>query len=132
MRGFGTTVVKSSNLEAACRAILDGMEFEFIYSPGVLETIVAWNPEKIAEVDARENCTTFMHDSLPDSDWCGLGIYDDRVGICCHDAETGALTAVVDTNAPEARKWAISVFEQYRREAKPVEVDTLVSSEPTA
>lgn len=118
MRGFGTTVVKSSNLEAACRAILDGMEFEFIYSPGVLETIVAWNPEKIAEVDDRENCTTFLHDSLPDSDWCGLGIYDDRVGICCHDKETGMLRAVVDTDSQAALEWAESVYERYRNEAR--------------
>ena len=118
MRGFGTTVVKSSNLEAACRAILDGMEFEFIYSPGVLETIAAWNPEKIAEADACENCTTLLHDSLPDSDWCGLGIYDDRVGICCHDVETGLLKAVVDTDSPAALAWAESVYERYRNEAQ--------------
>ena len=118
MRGFGTTVVKSSNLEAACRAILDGMEFEFIYSPGVLETIAAWNPERIAEADGCENCTTFVHDSLPDSDWCGLGIYDDRVGICCHDTETGMLKAVVDTGSPAALAWAESAYERYRNEAR--------------
>lgn len=118
MRGFGTTVVKSSNLEAACRAIVEGMEFEFIYSPDVLETIVAWNPEKVAEADACENCTTFVHDSLPDSDWCGLGIYDDRVGICCHDLETGMLEAVVDTDSPTALAWAESVYERYRNEAR--------------
>ena len=118
MRGFGTTVVKSSNLAAACRAILDGMEFEFVYSPDVLETIEAWNPEKIAEADACENCTTFVHDSLPDSDWCGLGIYDERVGICCHDTETGTLKAVVDTGSPAALAWAESVYERYRREAR--------------
>ena len=118
MRGFGTTVVKSSNLEAACRSILDGMEFEFIYSPDVLETIVAWNPERIAEADACENCTTFLHDALPDSDWCGLGIYDDRVGICCHDTETGMLKAVVDTDSPAALAWAELVYERYRDEAR--------------
>ena len=127
MRGFGTTVVKSSNLEAACRAIVDGMEFEFIYSPDVLEMIVAWNPEKVAEADACENCTTFVHDSLPDSDWCGLGIYDDRVGICCHDVETGMLQAVVDTDSPAALAWAESVYERYRNEARLTDDEILVS-----
>ena len=118
MRGFGTTVVKSSSLEAACRAIIDGMEFEFIYSPVVLETIVAWNPEQVAEADACENCTILLHDSLPDGDWCGLGIYDDRVGICCHDIETGMLKAVVDTESAAALAWAESVYERYRDEAR--------------
>ena len=128
MRGFGTTVVKSSNLEAACRAILDGMEFEFIYSPGVLETIVAWNPTTVAETSACENCTTLLHDSLPDGDWCGLGIYDDRVGICCHDIETGMLKAVVDTDSSEALAWAETIYEQYRDEARLLdEEDALVA-----
>ena len=127
MRGFGTTVVKSSNLEAACQAILDGMEFEFIYSPGVLETITAWNPARIAEADACENCTTFLHDSLPDSDWCGLGIYDDRVGICCHDIKTGMLKAVVDTDSPAALAWAESVYERYRNDARLIDDEALVA-----
>ena len=126
MRGFGTTVVKSSNLEAACRAIHDGMEFEFIYSPGVLEAIVAWNPTKIADAAACENCTTLLHDSLPDSDWCGLGIYDERVGICCHDDETGVLKAVVDTDSPAAFEWAESVYERYRAEADRLDASLLV------
>ncbi len=125
MRGFGTTVVKSSNLETACRSILDGMEFEFVYSPEVLEAIVAWNPAKVAEAAACENCTTFLHDSLPDNEWCGLGIYDDRVGICCHDIETGILRAVVDTDAPEARAWAESMYESIRNEARPPDEDVL-------
>ncbi|MFH5800482.1 helix-turn-helix transcriptional regulator [Haladaptatus sp. CMAA 1911] len=128
MRGFGTTIVKSSNLEAACQAIIEGMEFEFIYTPGVLETIVAWNPARVTEAAACDNCTSLVHGSLPDSEWCGLGIYDDRVGICCHDAETGMLQAVVDTDSSEALKWAESVYEQYRNEARLLdETDLLVA-----
>lgn len=127
MLGFGTTVVKSSNLEAACNAILDGMEFEYVYSPEVFETIVAWNPEKVAAAAARENCTTLVHDSLPDSDTCGLGIYGDRVGICCHDRETGVLKAGVDTGSPAALEWAESVYEQYRAEARLLEEEDLAS-----
>lgn len=126
MRGLGTTIVKSSNLEAACRAILDGMEFEFIYTPGVLETIVSWNPAKVSESAACENCTSLVHDSLPDSEWCGLGIYDDRVGICCHDVETGVLQAVIDTDSPEALEWADSVYERYRKEAHVLDDEELL------
>jgi len=125
MRGFGTTILKSSNLEAACRAIQDGMEFEYVYTPEVLQAIVAWDPETIAETAACENCTTLLHDALPDGETCGLGIYDDRVGICCHDAETGTLRAVVDTDSPAALEWAESLYERYRREALVLDADGL-------
>ncbi|MFC4551187.1 MULTISPECIES: helix-turn-helix transcriptional regulator [Halorussus] len=120
MRGFGTTVFKSSNNEAVCLAIVDGMEYEYVFSPEVFEATVAWNPERVAEAAACENCTVLLHDDLPDGKRCGLGIFDDRIDICCHDAETGMLEAVVDTDAPEAREWALSVFERYRAEARPL------------
>ena len=125
MRGFGTTVLKSSNLEAACTAIVDGMDFEFVYSPETLATIVAWDPERVAEAAACANCTTFVHEDLPDSEWCGLGIYGDRVGICCHDSETGVLQAGVDTASPRAVEWAESIYERYRAEARRLEPDDL-------
>jgi len=121
MRGFDTIVPKSVNNEAVCRAVLAGMELEYVYSPVALEGTVAWNPERVLEAAACENCTVLVHDALPDGERCGLGIVDDRVGICCHDAETGALLAVVDTDDPAAREWAISVFEGVRREARPVD-----------
>jgi predicted transcriptional regulator len=123
MRGFGTTVFKSLNNETVCRAILDGMTYEYVYSPSVLEATVAWDPEAVAEAVACENCTVLLHSNLPDERRCGLGIFDDRIGICCHDAETGMLEAVVDTDAPEAREWAVSVFERHRADARPVSAD---------
>lgn len=135
MRGFGTLELKAANIETVCGAVLDGTEMEYVFSPDVLEATFAWNPERIREVAACEHCTVLVHDDLPDEDRCGLSIVDDRIAICCHDADTGALTAVIDTDAPEAREWALSVFDRYRREAKPVEADTvdaLISSEQTA
>lgn len=130
MQGFDSIVYKSVNNETVCKAVLDGMELEFVYSPVALEGTFAWNPERVAEAAACENCTVLVHDSLPDGDRCGLGIVDDRVGICCHDPDTGALMAIIDTDAPEARKWAISMFERVREEAKPVDsqmFETLIS-----
>lgn len=132
MRGFGTLELKSANLKTMCGAVLNGTEMEYVFSPEILETTFAWNPKRIAEVAACENCTVLVHDALPDEDRCGLSILDDRVAICCHDPDTNLLTAVVDTDAPAARSWAISVFERYLREATPVEpdsVDALVSSD---
>jgi len=127
MRGFGTTVLKSSNLEAACDAILDGLPFEFVYSPTVLETVVSWNPERVLEAAGCDNCTTYVHEALPDRESCGLGLYDDRVGLCCHDAETGLLRASIDTGSSAAHDWAETTYERYRREARLVEADELRS-----
>lgn len=39
MRAFGTTEFKSINPDTVCQAVLDGMEYECIYSPDVLETV---------------------------------------------------------------------------------------------
>ena len=135
MYGFDSIVQKSINNETVCEAVLDGMELEYVYSPAALEGTFAWNPERVSAAAACENCTVFVHDALPDGDRCGLGIVDDRVGICCHDIDTGALLCVIDTDAPEAREWAIATFERVRREAKPVNADTvetLTSSTSTA
>lgn len=135
MRAFGTTEFKSINLDTVCDAVLDGMEYECIYAPAVLETVLSWNPERVTEAAACENCTILVHESLPDDDRCGIGIYDDRMGICCHDRETGMLEAVVDTDAIEAREWAEDIYERCRAEARPLdadEADALFSSALTA
>jgi predicted transcriptional regulator len=130
MRAFGTTEFKSINLDTVCQAVLDGMEYECIYSPDVLETVLSWNPERVTRAAACENCTILVHDSLPDGDRCGLGIYDERIGICCHDEETGMLEAVVDTDASEAREWAESVYQRHRSEARLLdEEDPPISSD---
>ncbi|USZ71744.1 helix-turn-helix transcriptional regulator [Natronosalvus halobius] len=132
MRGFDSIVFKSINNEAVCQAVLDGMELEYVYSPTALEQTLAWNPERVMEAASCDHCTVLVHDDLPDRSRCGLGVVDDRAGICCHDAETGALTAIIDTDALAAREWAISTFERVRDEARPVEsqaFETLVSSD---
>ncbi|WP_332898900.1 helix-turn-helix transcriptional regulator [Haladaptatus sp. CMSO5] len=121
MRGFDTIVQKSINNEAVCDAVLSGMELEYVFSPTALEGTYAWNPERVQEVATSENCTVLVHDNLPDGDRCGLGIVDDRVGICCHDIATGALVAIIDTDAPAAREWALSVYERVRADATPID-----------
>ena len=131
LRGFDSIVYKSSNVETACRAVLDGMEFEYVFTPEALRGTFAWDPQRMLEMAGCENATVLVHDHLPDGDRCGLGIVDDRAGICCHDAETGALVAVIDTDAPEAREWAISVFEQVREEATPVDPESFATVDPS-
>jgi len=83
------------------------------------------------DISACENAAIFVHDHLPDGDRCGLGIVDDRAGICCHDTKTRALVALIDTDAPEAREWAISVFEEIRSEATQLDAAAFGSRAPS-
>lgn len=130
MCGLGTTVFKSIANEAVCLAVLDGMEFEYVYPPEVLAATVAWDPDMVEQAAACEHCTVLVHEDLPDRERCGIGIFDERVGICCHDTDTRALRAWIDTDAPEAREWALSVFERYRREARLADETTMETPVP--
>lgn len=120
MRGFGSTVFKSVNNEAVCQRVMEGMEFEFVYTPDILRATIEWNPERVARAASRENCTVFLHDSLPDKARCGICIFDDRVGICCHNSNTDMLEATIDTGNPAAQEWARSVYERHRADARPI------------
>lgn len=131
LRGFDSIVLKSANVETACRAVLEGMDFEYVFTPEALVGTFNWDPERMREMADCDNARVFVHDHLPDGERCGLGIVDDRAGICCHDIETGALVAVIDTDAPEAREWAISVYEQVREEATPVDPAELTGPLPS-
>ncbi|WP_306061750.1 helix-turn-helix transcriptional regulator [Natronococcus wangiae] len=128
IRGLGTTIYKSGNLEVFCRRVIDEMEMEYIYSRPVLRAIVEWNPDLTARAFECDNCTVLFHDSLPDDNRCGLNIMDDRIGICGHDPKTAQLEAVIDTASPEAREWAEAVYERRRKEARPIQDHELVTA----
>lgn len=125
IRGLGTTIYKSGNLETFCRRVIDGMEMEYVYSPPILRAIVNWDPDRTARAFECDNCTVFLHDALPDDNRCGLNIMDDRIGICGHDPDSAQLEAVIDTASPEARKWAETVYERCREEARPLKLEEL-------
>lgn len=129
IRGLGTTIYKSGNLEVFCRRVIEGMEMEYIYSLPVLRAIVAWNPHLVSRAFERDNCAVRLHDALPDGDRCGLNIMDDCIGICGHDPESSQLEAVIDTASPEARAWAEDVYEQCRDESRPFEVEELFATD---
>lgn len=101
------------------------MEMEYIYSPSILRAIVDWNPELTTRAFECDNCTVFLHEDLPDDTRCGLNIMEDCIGICGHDPETAQLEAVIDTTSSEAREWAETVYEQYRKEARPFDVQKI-------
>ncbi|MBV0903314.1 helix-turn-helix transcriptional regulator [Haloarcula salina] len=129
IRGLGTTIYKSGNLDVFCRRVIEGMETEYLYSPPILQAIVEWNPDLTARAFECDNCTVFLHDDLPDDTRCGLNIMDDCIGICGHNPDTAQLEAVIDTSSPESRNWAENVYEQCRMEARPFDAQEIERAE---
>lgn len=120
MRGFGMAMLKSGNLEVFFDRALADLECEYIYPPAVFEELLSWDEQTVLEAATRANYTVLVHDALPIGDRCGICLFDDRVSICCYNQETGALQALVDTESTEMRTWAVSYYEQYRQEARPL------------
>ena len=118
IRGFGMVMLKASVLDDFFECVFDGLQVEMIYPPQVFETILAWNPETVLDSIELNHHTVYLHDDLPNSDWCGVCLSDDRISICCYEPETGMLRSLVDTDAPQAYSWGESVIERYRSEAR--------------
>lgn len=116
MRAFGTATLKSANVGTLHRNILDGMATEIIYPPPIIEAVMEWNPAAAEEAMEGGNLTVLLHDGLP----CGLTILDDRVALTGYARDTGMLQIVIDTDDPDALERAESLYETYRREARPL------------
>ena len=128
IRGFGMVLLKASALEVYFDCLFDGLTVEMIYPPHVFETMLAWDPEIVSEAIQRDNYTVMLHDALPNSEWCGICLSDDRVSLCCYEPETGMLRSLIDTDDPEAYSWGESVVERYRADARLLEdADDLLS-----
>lgn len=89
--------------------VLEGLETKVIERPDVAEDIIENYPQKCVELCASEFLTMRLHDELP----FGLVIMDSRIGIGVRDPNTGAPRAFVDTDDPEGRGWAATLFESY-------------------
>lgn len=131
-RGVGMTMLKSGALESYFEGVFDGFEYEAVYPPEVLETMLAWDRSTVTAALSMDNYAVFLHDDLPNSEWCGLCIFDECLTVCCYEPETGMLRSLIDTADPQAYAWGEALFERYRAEARPLdEVGDLVS-EPSA
>ncbi len=121
MYGFGMALLKSGNLEAFFHQVGGDLECEYIYPPAVFEALLEWDRETVLEAVDHPNYTVLLHDELPLEQRCGICLFDDAVSICCYNPETGLLQSLVDTESNEMRTWADSYYEQYRKEAQPLE-----------
>ena len=121
IRGFGMVMLKSNVLEVFFESVADGLDVEMIYPPHVLETMLAWDRETVAESLELDNHAVYVHEDLPNSEWCGLCLTDDRLSICCYESETGMIRSLVDTGSPRAYTWGESIVERYRADARPID-----------
>lgn len=96
-----------------CERIRAGMETEIIDPPEVVQHIRSTYPDQFAAALESGNLTVWLHHDLPSF---GVGIFDDRIAITSYEPDTGAVQALLESEADEAREWAMATFRSYRRE----------------
>ncbi|MFC5279041.1 helix-turn-helix transcriptional regulator [Halorubrum rubrum] len=113
LRMFDSYAVAPTYIDEVHGRVLDGLETKVIERPEVAEDIIENYPQKCVELCASEFLTMRLHDELP----FGLVILDARIGVGVRDPDTGTPRAFVDTEDPEARAWAETLFESYWSDA---------------
>lgn len=106
-----------------CQRVIDGMHAEIIDPPSVARYIRSTYPELASETLASGNLTVWLHDDLPPY---GIGIFDHRIAIFGHDPDSVTVRVLLDTDAEDAREWAESQYEFYRRQTPTVPLETVV------
>ncbi len=124
LREIGTTPHKAENVRMVLERAVAGMEVELVFPKEVLTYMLDSAPELADEALKSGNLVLLAHDSLPGAFW----IFDDHVGTCCRDAETGLSRAVIDTSTTEAQAHAQSLYEVYRSEATPLNATVVAVS----
>lgn len=119
--GFDTTTVAPVFIEEIRDQILGGMETDIIYLPAIVDELTTAYPDAtVAAMDSGQ-LTLWTHEGLP----FGLAIFDDCIGLGGYDPDSGLLRAFVDTDNPDARRWAQDLFDSYRETADRVELPRL-------
>ena len=106
---FDSYAIAPTYMDEIHGRVLDGLETEVVERPDVAEDVMKNYPKKCVELCASEFLTMRIHDTLP----FGLVIFDSHIGIGLRDSETGVGQAFIDTDAPEGRAWAKTLFESY-------------------
>lgn len=104
------------------RKIVDGMEAEVIETPSVVSYVRSTHGERLSEALQSGNLTIQVHDDLPPY---GVGLFDDRIAVSGYDPDNGTVQVLVDTDAAEAREWAESTFESYRRRTPTISLESI-------
>lgn len=120
--GFDVALLQPCKDEL-CQQIIDGMQTEIIDPPRVARYIRSTCPELFSETLESGNLTVRLHDDLPSY---GVGLFDDRIALSGYDPDSVMVRVLVDTDDSEAREWAESIYETYRRETPTVPLETIV------
>lgn len=118
--GFDVAMLEPCKDEL-CEQIVDGMRAELINPPRVAEYIRSTCPELFSETLESGDLTIRLHDELPPY---GVSLFDDRVAVSGYDPDGVTVRVLVDTDAPAAREWAESVYNEYRRQTPTIPVET--------
>ncbi|MFC4437754.1 MULTISPECIES: helix-turn-helix transcriptional regulator [Natrialbaceae] len=121
--GFDLALFEPCQVEL-CQRIVDGMRTEIIDPPNVASHIRSTYPEQSAETLESGNLAVLLHDDLPTY---GICLFDDRVGVCGYNPDSGTVRVLIDTDVPAVREWAESVYESYRREARPLAIEVVTN-----
>lgn len=95
----------------------EGVDMTLIDRPECHEYFLSTYPDRSSEMVQQDNFTVLEHDDLPPH---GIGLLDECVTISCYEPDSGTVHAVIDTDVPAVHEWAISAYESYRREARPL------------
>ena len=106
-----------------CQRVIDGMRTEIIDPPNAVKYIRSTYPELFSEALESGNLTIRLHDDPPSY---GVGIFDNRVAICGYDPDGVTVRVLVDTEDPEAREWAESIYQSYRRQTPTISLESVV------
>lgn len=106
--------------DVLCQQVNDGVDVTLIDRPTCHTYFRSTYPERSSELLQRDNFTVLEHDELPEY---GTGLLDERVTISCYEQDSGAVQAVIDTDVPAVREWALSVYERYRSDARPIDTE---------
>ncbi|WP_222919846.1 MarR family transcriptional regulator [Natrinema sp. SYSU A 869] len=120
--GFDLALLEPCKDELA-RRISNGMDTEIIDPPSVAKHILSTYPEHCSGPRESGHLTVRLHDDLPPY---GVAILDHRIGISGHSPESGTVRVLIDTDTPEAREWAESMYESFRRESRPLTPELIV------
>lgn len=115
--GYGIAVLEPC-WEAFCQRIVDGMVTEIIAPTTADRAVHSMSPKRRSNLLERGNLTILLHDELP---LYGIGRFDDRIAVCCHDHDSGTVRALVESEDPAAHEWAASIYASYHGEARPLE-----------
>lgn len=119
--GFDVAMLEPCQDEL-CANVVGGMETEIITPPRVAEYIRSHCPDPFSESLQSGNLTMHLHDDLPQFAVCVL---DERVAVCGYDADSVTVRVLVDTESPQARDWAESVYRRYLNETPTIPLERM-------